>query len=405
MIFLSRKPGKYRQRLHPMLYTIDRAEAHGSKGGDSVILKNAKVFGEDGTFRFGDISTEGELLSAAPSGEVLDCEGLLAIPGIIDIHTHGCNGLEFCDGGEAVAGMAAWLMHEGITSFMPASMTTTEERLFEICAAAGEYENHGDKNSSEMLGVYLEGPFISEAKRGAQDATYIRVPDSEFFDRLQEAAEGRIRIVTVAPEVPGAMDFLRATAPKAICSIAHSDANYDTALDAFRNGASHVTHLFNGMSAFHHRDPGIVGAAFDSGCRIELICDGNHVCPSVVRAAWKMFGDDRVIMISDGMRASGMPEGDYRLCGRTYSVRGTVARMEDGALAGPVISLSACMKKSVTEMGIPLAAAVKSVTVNPARELGLFDRIGSLAVGKQADIVLLDGGLNVKKVIKKGRVV
>ena len=252
------------------------------------------------------------------------------------------------------------------------------------------------------MGINLEGPFLSMAKKGAQNGDWLHRPDVAMFRRLAEAGRGLVKLVSLAPEEPGAMEFIDELKDEVVISVAHTTADYDTALEAYRRGAREATHLFNAMPPFSHRAPGVVGAAFDSPrCRVELICDGVHIHPSVVRVVFSLFGADRVVLISDTMRAAGMPDGDYTLGGQAVKVSGKYATLADGTLAGSVTDLMSCMKTAVS-FGIPLADAVRAAAVNPAQVLGIFDRCGSLEAGKNANAVVLDADLNVKAVFFRG---
>lgn len=368
-------------------------------------LKNTVYFNPNCQFSTGDVCINNERFAeASDDNEEIPCDGLYAIPGLIDIHIHGSDGHEFCDcTTEAIDGMAQYLIKEGVTSFMPTAMTVEESIIINACKSAGEYVNRDD--ASEVIGVYIEGPFISEAKRGAQNSEFIKLPDTGFYNELQKASNNKIRVITLAPEMEGAMEFITAHHNEVICSIAHSNATYEVAKKAVDLGAASITHLFNGMSPFNHREPGIVGAAFDSDCMVELISDGNFVCPTVMRAVFKMFGDDRIIMISDGIRATGGEEGIYDFGGRSYIVKNEIAMMEDGSLVAPVISLRQSLKKMVKQFGIPLESAVRCATYNPAKLLNLLDQYGVIKAGNYADLLLLDQDLNVNMVFKKGKLV
>ena len=241
------------------------------------------------------------------------------------------------------------------------------------------------------------------AKKGAQNGAWLHAPDVAMLRRLMEASEGLVKLVSVAPEEPGAIDFIREVSQEVNVSVAHTTAGYDTALEAFRQGAREVTHLFNAMPAFSHRAPGVVGAALDSPwSRVELICDGIHIHPSVVRATFKMFGADRVVLISDTMRAAGMSDGQYDLGGQDVVVKGPLATLADGTIAGSVTDLMACMKTAVS-FGIPMEDAVRAAAVNPAKAIGIFDRVGSLEPGKQANVAVLGPDLELKTVFFHGR--
>ncbi len=370
-----------------------------------MIIKNARVYGENGKFEERDIYIDGEkLVEKAPVGDdcEIDAQGLLVIPGLIDVHFHGCVGYDFCDGThEAIEKMAEYQISNGVTTICPATMTLSEEALTTICKAAGTYEG---KKGAELIGINMEGPFISMEKKGAQNPAYIKAPDVDMFHRLNEAAKGMVKLVALAPEEVGAKDFIDQLKNEVNISIAHTSANYDTALDAFQRGAAQVTHLYNAMPAYTHRAPGVIGAATDSSCMVELICDGVHVHPAVIRNTFRMFGNERIIFVSDSMMATGMEDGEYSLGGQAVKVRGNLATLVvDGAIAGSATNLFHCMKYAVNQAEISLEDAVKCCTENPAKSIGIFGQYGSIRPGKYADLVILDAELNIKKVMKKGK--
>ncbi len=373
-------------------------------------IRNGQVFREAGYFERASVYTVGErivgreeYLVSSLEGEILDADGCYVIPGLTDIHFHGCMGSDCCDGtAEAFRTIAKYELSQGVTSITPATMTMPEEVLAGICRTVRDFTY---EEGADLCGLYMEGPFISEKKKGAQNGEYIRRADPEMLARLQEAAGGKIRTVVVAPETEGAMDFIRACRGKLNISLAHTDADYETAREAFACGATELTHLYNAMPPLAHRAPGPIGAgADDEHCMAELICDGIHVHPAMVRAAFRLFGDDRIILISDSMRAAGMEDGEYDLGGQKVIVHGNRAVLEDGTIAGSVTSLLNCMRKAVKDMGIPLASAVKCAAVNPARAIGILDNYGTLAPGKYANILLLDEELELKKVYHRGKI-
>lgn len=368
-----------------------------------MIIRNVQIFSENRTFTQGDIIVyNGKFAETSlQNEEIIDGHGWYAIPGLIDIHFHGCVGYDFCDGTEeALEKISAYEASVGVTGICPASMTIEESKLYQAMKNAGEYTGHG---GAKFEGIHMEGPFISEKKKGAQAAENIRTCDLELYQRLQEASGGQIRIVDIAPETVGAMPFIAAVKDEVVISLAHTTADYDTAMEAFSSGASHVTHLFNAMPPFHHRDPGVIGAAADTDeCRVELICDGIHVHPAMVRAAFSLFGPDRIILISDSMRAAGLADGWYTLGGQDVHVQGKLATLNDGTIAGSVTNLMGCVQTAVKQMGIPLADAVACATVNPAKEIGIYDHCGSITPGKDADLVLLDENLQVRAVYING---
>lgn len=367
-----------------------------------MIIKNAHVFTDDG-FLKKDIYTDGDRISSSPSSEVevLNAKGLYAIPGLIDIHFHGCVGYDFCDGTQdAIQAIANYEGIWGITSIAPATMTLGYDELTRIFKNAASYQS---KQGAELVGINMEGPYLSHAKKGAHNEAYLTPPDLDHFRTMQELSGGLIKLVAIAPEEAGAMDFIQAVKDEVVISVAHTTADYDTAAEAFRSGASNVTHLYNAMPSFSHRSPGVIGAALDAEhVMVELICDGIHIAPSVVRATFKMFGDDRIILISDSMMATGLEDGEYSLGGQRVRVTGNKATLMDETLAGSTTNLMTCMTTAVS-MGIPLISAVKCASVNPAKQLGIYDEYGSLTPGKYADIVLLKPDLSINRVILKGK--
>lgn len=322
------------------------------------------------------------------------------LPGLVDIHFHGAAGYDFCDGTqEAYRAIEEYENRHGITSICPATMTLPAEELRLIVKSA---VSSGLKC---LRGIHLEGPFISKEKKGAQNGEHIILPDMNLLLSLQEDADGLIKIVSIAPELCGAIECIESLNKKFCFSIAHTTADYATAVKAIAAGAKHVTHLYNAMPVSTHREPSVPGAAADSeNVEVELICDGVHVHPSVVRSTFRIFGNDRVILISDSMRATGMEDGNYTLGGQDVIVRGALATLSDGTIAGSVTNLYDCMRKAV-EMGIPKESAIKAATINPARSIGIDAEYGSLEVGKKADILFADSDLNLQMVIIDGMAV
>ncbi len=371
----------------------------------TTVLKNGLLFYNgsferlDAAFMDGVITGVSEDIQA---GNVIDCTGCYLLPGLCDIHMHGCAGYDICDGGtEALEAVAAYQYAHGVTAFCPTTMTLPAERLKEILHGISAYAcSPGCKQGAEIAGIHLEGPFVSAEKCGAQKSSYIQKPSAELLSELQSAADGLISLVTIAPETEGAAKLIRAWAGRVHFSLGHTSCGYDTAREAFAAGADHVTHLFNAMPPFHHRDTGVIDAAFDDGsCFVEIICDGIHVSPTAVRAAFKLFGDDRVVLISDSMEAAGMPDGEYSLGGNKVYKKGRRAALSDGTLAGSVSDLYDCLLTAVS-MGIPLESAVKAATVNPCRSVGIDGRYGSIEPGKAAHFLILDRkDLSIKKVI------
>lgn len=372
-----------------------------------MIIKNVKVYTEDNQFQVGDISIKDGLITdnKLTDDTIIDGTGLYAIPGLTDVHFHGCVGYDFCDGNhDATRAIALYQASHGVTTICPATMTLPEETLSNICEAASTYNN---EEGAILCGINMEGPYVSLEKKGAQNPAYIRKPDLELYRRLQEKSGNLIKLVAIAPEEEGAMELISELSNEVTLSIAHTTADYDKAKEALDRGANHITHLYNAMPAFSHRAPGVIGAACDNPtCNVEIICDGVHLHPSVVRTTLKMFGEDRVVFISDSMMATGMEDGEYSLGGQAVKVVGNKATLvADGAIAGSATNLMDCMKNAVKNMGIPLETAVQCAAVNSAKSIGIYDQYGSITPGKVANIVLLDEDLNIKTVVLKGKVI
>ena len=372
-----------------------------------MIIKNGAVFQEDGLFKKQDLYIENHKIVASRE-EVsddmeVDASGLLVIPGLIDIHSHGAAGHDFSDGdAQGLKKILKYEKEHGITSYCPTSVTLPKERLKKIFATILEVEDY--KEGATILGINMEGPFISASKKGAQAEENILHCDYEYFCRLQKAAKGLIKLVDLAPEEPGAMEFIEKAKDEVVISLAHTASDYDTAKEAIQRGASHATHLYNAMPPLNHRNPGVIGAVRDSEtCHAELICDGVHIHPSVIRATFAMFGAKRMILISDSMRATGLNDGDYTLGGQPVKVKGNLATLHDGTIAGSATNLMDCVRFVVKKVGLPFETAVMCASENPAKEIGIFHEVGSISAGKKADFVLLDKDLNIVSVYVDGK--
>ena len=369
-------------------------------------LTGGLIFDLEQGFVKRELVTDGPLIAAEGGGETVDASGCYVIPGLIDVHFHGCVGEDFSDADPTgLQRMADYELSQGVTYICPAGMTLPEEQLTAICRTACAHAASAT-GGAELAGINLEGPFLCMAKKGAQNGAFLHDPDAAMLHRLQQAAGGLVKLVTVAPEQPGALDFIRGAQEDGVTvSVGHTTADYDTAAAAFAAGARQATHLFNAMPPFTHRAPGVVGAAFDHPeVRAELICDGIHIHPSVVRAVFQLFGADRVILVSDSLRATGMPDGRYPFGGQEIEVHGNRATMagDPNTLAGSVTSLMGCLRQAV-KFGIPLAHAVRAASLNPARAIGIDHRAGSLEVGKEASFVLLEReSLAIRAVVFRG---
>ncbi|MBR1628726.1 MAG: amidohydrolase family protein, partial [Lachnospiraceae bacterium] len=375
-------------------------------------IKNVRIFTEDRKFVPGAVEIEGERIKRVSSyynngenekmeGEIIDGGGDMLLPGLTDIHFHGCRGFDVCDGTqEALSEIARYEASIGVTQICPATMTLAEERLCAILSNMAAFREsqqakaHGGE--ADLVGVNMEGPFISYEKKGAQNAQFIVPRSLEVFRKYQESAGGLVKFIAIAPEMTdekcaegravlsagngdvvdapelageSVEDFVRGVGDSAVVSIAHSNADYDAARAALLAGASHGVHMFNAMPEFLHRAPGIVGALYDDGDATgELICDGIHVHPSVTRNTLRLLGDRRLILISDSMRAAGMDDGLYELGGQEVRVRGNLATLtSDGAIAGSVTTLPDCVRFAVKEAGLPLETAIACAAENSAR--------------------------------------
>ena len=363
-----------------------------------MLIKNAKVLiGK--AFQTADIQF-GQTITAI--GKVdgpadLDAAGCYVVPGLVDIHTHGAVGEDFSDGKPAgLQPLADYYAAHGVTSYLATTMTLKEETLTPAMHAIRDFKPNG---GAKCAGVHLEGPFLSYAKRGAQAAENLHRPDTALFHRLNEASGGQVKLVTVACEEEGAMPFIREISRVCTVSLGHTTADYDTAMAGFAAGATHATHLYNGMPSLLHRAPGVIGAAFDAGASVELICDGLHIHPAVIRATYRLFGD-RLNLISDSLRCAGMPDGDYELGGQPIVVKDGKATLLDGTIAGSSISLLDAVR-NVVRFGLPLAQAVYAASTAPALAARLD--AGVLQAGRSADLLVLDENLELKAVFVDGK--
>ena len=371
-----------------------------------MIVRNAKVFTDGCRFVEKDlVIRDGRIVfGAAPRAdeEIVDAGGAYALPGLVDIHFHGAVGHDFCDADEAgLQAIADFEASKGVLAICPATMTFNEEILNGIMDVAAAHKNG---RGADLVGINMEGPYISPSKVGAQNPKYVMGADAGMFRRLQARSGGLIKLVDVAPEEPGNLDFIRACHGEVRISIAHTCADYDTAKAAFAAGASHMTHLYNAMPGITHRAPGPIIAALEEGAEVELITDGIHIHPAMVRFTFNTFGADHVILIADSMMACGLPDGQYSLGGQAVTVKGALATLTEhpGTIAGSATCLYDCMRHAVLDMGVPLASAVRAATLNPARSIGIDADYGSLEPGRWGNVVLADEQLNIQKVIQKG---
>ena len=374
-----------------------------------MIIKNANIYTPEHTFRTGDlVIRDGRIaFGAAPQeGEqVLDAKGAYALPGLVDIHFHGAVGHDFCDADEAgLQAIADFEASKGVLAICPATMTFSEEILNGIMDAAAAHKNG---RGADLVGINMEGPYISPRKIGAQNPKYVQGADAAMFRRLQQRSGGLIKLVDVAPEEPGNLDFIRDCAGEVRISIAHTCTSYETAKEAFAAGASHMNHLYNAMPGITHREPGPIIAALEDHAEVELITDGVHIHPAMVRFTFNTFGDDRVVLIADSMMACGLPDGAYSLGGQAVTVRGPRATLTEhpDTIAGSATCLYDCMRRAVVDMGVPLESAVRAASENPARSIGVDADYGTLAPGRYGNVILADDDLNILTVVQKGKII
>ncbi|QEH70459.1 N-acetylglucosamine-6-phosphate deacetylase [Cellulosilyticum sp. ST5] len=361
---------------------------------------SGKIFTEDGTFQEGVVTIENERITRLEKKQ--DVPDYYILPGLVDVHFHGCAGHDFCEGTkEAMIAIAEYEERHGITSICPATMTLAAEVLLNICEQAASVK----KEIPSLVGINLEGPFLSYRKKGAQNGTYLQKPDINFLYELQKKAQGLIKLVAIAPEIEGAMACIEKCKNDFHFSIAHTEADYEETSLALKAGADHVTHLFNAMPVFGHRTPSVVGAAFDNEkTYVEVIGDGVHIHSSMIRSIFKLFGENRVVLISDSMMATGMQDGMYLLGGQDVIVKGNLATLVDGTIAGSATNLYDCMV-NVISMGISPKMAIEAATINPAKSIGLDKEIGSIQVGKYADLLIVDKNYKLIKVVSKGKII
>ena len=355
-----------------------------------LILKNVMLRGE-----ITDIVIDGSLISSIGRTDEsgIDCTGLSVYPGLIDTHSHGVLGLDASDGTCDLEAMALYELDHGITTWYPSTVTISIDELESLTN-----RDLAKIKGANIPGFHMEGPFINEALKGAQNGEYCIHASMDLFDRCNK--NGLVKKITVAPETDGALDFIEKC--PAVVSLGHMTADYDTCTEAFKRGATCLTHTYNCMPGIHHRKPGPIGAGSDfPGVYAELIADGIHIHPSAIRMLVKIFGEDRIVLISDSVRPTGLGDGEYELGGIMTTVKDGVARTPEGNLAGSTANLFDCVKKMI-EFGYSPETAVKMASDNPARLMGLNK--GKVVPGYDADLILVDGSFNLKFTVLGGEV-
>ena len=373
-----------------------------------MFYKNARIFTSDFQFHTGAFEVRdgvfGQVLPAAVPADAIDLKGATVIPGLVDVHSHGNSGADFSDGDyEGLKKMAAFYAKCGVTSFAPASMTLPYDVLAKAFATARQLADEAPAGHARLMGIQMEGPYFSYKKRGAQNPDYLKEPDFEGFQALYDGCGGLVRIVDVAPELPGAAEFVAKASKLCTVSIAHTDSDYDHAKTAIDAGVTHLTHLYNAMPGIHHRNPGVIPAAVENPkVRAEIICDGQHIHPASVRLAFSMFGGSRMILVSDSGRCAGLPDGSkFELGGQDAWLRDGVARLADGTIACSAANLWQCLT-NVISWNIPEEDAVRAATYNPACAIGAQEKIGSIETGKLADFIVCSSDYTHKRVFLGG---
>lgn len=367
---------------------------HGEISDGVILIENGKII---------EIHNEKQPIDFPEGVQIIDGDYLIAIPGFIDGHIHGANGADVMGATEvALDAMASILPKEGTTSFLATTITQSPEN---IDNALKNVANYGSKvGHAEMLGVHLEGPFVEKSKAGAQPIAYIMEPNLEQFLKWQELSGDNIRTITMAPEHDVDGEFIGYLKNSGVnVSAGHTDADFEGIKRAVGQGVSQLTHLCNAMNGIHHRDIGAVGAAFQiGGLRAELIADGVHVVDEMLQLIYNNVGSERIILITDAMRAKGLPDGDYELGGQPVKVANGRAVLENGTLAGSVLKMDEAVRRMLDLDGVTLRDVVQMASINPAKQIGVFDRKGSITEGKDADILLVDDELNIKYTFCQG---
>ena len=378
-----------------------------------MFYKNARIFGSDHKFHHGcfEVTPDGrfgEVLPGREPEDAYDLEGATVIPGLIEVHSHGNSGFDFSDGDyEGLKQMAAYFLSCGVTSFAPASMTLPYDVLEKAFATARKLVDEDPAGCAKLRGIQMEGPYFSYKKRGAQNADYLKEPDFEGFQKLYDGCGGLVRIVDIAPELPGAAEFIQKASKLCTVSVAHTDSDYEHAKTAFSVGATHLTHLYNAMPGINHRNPGVIPAAVECPhVRAEIICDGLHIHPAAIRLAFSMFGGERMILVSDSGRCAGQPEGyQFDLGGQMAEVRNGVAKLVGSETSAcSATNLWQCLVNTIS-FGVKEEDVIRACTYNPACALGVQSEVGSIAPGKVADFIVCSPDYAKKKVFLAGKMI
>lgn len=378
-----------------------------------TLIKNTRILLADSVLYDHQLVIHNNLIERIISNEeeiknidkVIDGNNLYLSPGFIDIHNHGNSGCDTMDATlEALENIAKYHISNGVTTFLAATMTNPKTKILNAAKNVANYIPKQNENYARLLGIYLEGPYFNYAKKGAQPGCDIKDPDIDELKEFIEASNNTIKVVSLAPELKGAKDMIRYLRNENIkIAIGHSDSGYTDAKNAIDLGASISTHLYNGMKAYTHREPGIIGACLTNTLiRSEIIADGIHLHQAAIEVAKLCKGNDNIILISDAMRAAGLSDGESELGGQVVIIKDGEARLLDGALAGSTLNLNLAVKNMVSKFNTSLVDAVKMASLNPAKAIGYETVIGSIEAGKYADLLMFDEAINIKHIIKDG---
>lgn len=380
----------------------------------NLAINNADIITPFRVIKRGSLVIEGKKIAAIgeakevriPSGiRTINAEGMMVTPGFVDLLVHGGGGYGFADmSTESVEKISEFYFRHGTTGLLAALYSKPEKEMIADVRRIAEFCR--TNKSSNVWGIHLEGPFINKELHGAMKKDYLWQPSVEKWRKLFDVSQGYIRLMTIAPELAGVEEVMREAAKNdVVLSIGHSAATYPEVLKAIDNGAAHVTHMFNAMKPFHHREPGVVLAAMlHNELKVELIADGIHVHPAVMRLMYQVKGEGGIVLISDAIRASGMPDGEYTFMDQKILVKGKKAYLPDGTLAGSTLTMEQAVKNMVQLVDVPLTHAVRMATLNGAKVLGLEHHKGILAVGKDADLVVLDQDFRVQMTVYEGKI-
>ncbi len=379
-----------------------------------VIISGPTIYSEQGIIENAELVVQGKKIHSIHTEQKSDVEKKFSfpstyhlVPGFIDVHVHGANGSDVMDGDfQALQTISQALAAEGTTAFLATTMTASPSEIGDVLQNVQHFMQD-ERQGARILGVHLEGPFLSPKKVGAQRADRILSPDINYIETWQKKSGNAIKLVTIAPELVNSLEFIRYLRANDIAvSIGHTDATYDETIAAIEAGCSHVTHLFNAMRGMHQREPGVVGAALLSEkVSTELIVDGVHLHPAMIKLALKMKGKQKIILVTDAMRAKCLPDGIYDLGGQSVAVKNNVASLPDGTLAGSTLKMSDAIRNMLRLTDCKLMDVIQFASENPARLLNIFQEKGSIAPGKDADLVVLDEKMNVVWVMREGEVV